>query len=113
MMIYLIVVGAGFGEELTFRSFGFERLGKLLGRSAWAKAAIVIATSLVFGLAHLPDQGVTGFQQATIVGLVFGAIFAVTGSIALLMIAHTSFDLMALFIIYGDLESRVAHWIFK
>jgi hypothetical protein len=52
-------------------------------------------------------------QQATIVGLVFGATFAVTGRIFMLMIAHAAFDLTALAIIYWNLESTVAHLIFK
>jgi hypothetical protein len=52
-------------------------------------------------------------QQGMIVGLVFGAIFAVTGRIFMLMIAHATFDLTALAIIYWNLESAVAHLIFK
>jgi membrane protease YdiL (CAAX protease family) len=52
-------------------------------------------------------------QQGMIVGLVFGATFAVTGRIVMLMIAHAAFDLTALAIIYLDLESAVAHLIFK
>jgi hypothetical protein len=43
--------------------------------------AIVLLTTAVFGLAHYPDQGLAGVEQATITGLVFGTIFAVTGRI--------------------------------
>ena len=52
-------------------------------------------------------------QQATIVGLVFGAIFAITGRIWMLMLAHAAFDLTALAIIYWDLETDVARLLFK
>ncbi len=45
--------------------------------------------------------------------LVFGTIFAVTGRIWMLMIAHAAFDLTALWIIYWDLETKVAHFFFK
>jgi len=41
----------------------------------------------------------------------FGAIFAVTGRIWLLMVAHAAFDLTAVALIYGNLESAVAHLI--
>jgi membrane protease YdiL (CAAX protease family) len=112
-MFYAILIGAGFGEETLFRGFMFERLGKLFGCGARAKTLIVLLTAGLFGLAHYLEQGLPGVQQATIVGLVFGATFAVTGRIFMLMIAHAAFDLTALAIIYWNLESTVAHLIFK
>jgi hypothetical protein len=111
--LYVMIFGAGFGEETVFRGYMFERLGKLLGSSAGAKALIVVLTSVLFGLAHYSVQGLAGTEQATIVGLVYGTIFAVTGRIFMLMVAHAAFDLTALAIIYWDLESRVAHLVFK
>lgn len=74
---------------------------------------IVLLTSVWFGLGYYSDQGLAGTEQATIVGLVFGTIFAVTGRIWMLMVAHAAFDLTALAMIYWDLESTVAHLIFK
>ena len=112
-MIYVMVIGAGFGEETVFRGYLFERLGKIFGHGAWAKPAIVLITSILFGLAHYHDQGLAGAEQATIVGLVYGSIFAVTGRLFVLMVAHAAFDLTALAIIYWNLETRVAHLIFK
>ncbi len=103
---------AGFGEETIFRGYFFERLRKLLGQSAGAKTAIVLVTSIVFGLDHYSVQGLAGAEQAAIVGLVFGSIAAVTGRIVMLMFAHAAFDLTALAIIYFGLESRVAHLVF-
>ena len=111
--LYAMIAGAGFGEEIMFRGFMFERLRKLFGTSVAAKVAIVVITSVLFGLAHYRVQGLTGTEQATIVGLVFGTIFAVTGRIFLLMIVHAAFDLTAYAMIYWDLETRVAHLLFK
>ena len=108
-----MIVVAGFGEETVFRGFMFERLGKLLGFSLAAKTVIVLVTSLWFGLVHYPVQGLAGAEQATIFGLVFGTIFAITGRIFMLMVAHAAFDLTALAIIYWNLEARVAHLVFK
>jgi len=110
--VYTMIVVAGFGEETLFRGYLFERLGKLFGASRGAKTAIVLITAALFGLAHYPDQGLAGAEQATITGLVFGAIFAVTGRLWMLMCAHAAFDLVALAIIYWDLETRVAHLVF-
>jgi membrane protease YdiL (CAAX protease family) len=107
-MLYLILIGAGFGEEVVWRGWMFERLGRLLGRGAAARAAIVLVTAALFGLAHYPDQGVPGVEQAAIVGLVFGAIFAVTGRLWPLIFAHAAFDLTALGLIYWDVETEVA-----
>jgi len=111
--LYAMIAGAGFGEETMFRGFMFERLHKLFGTSVVAKVAIVVITSVLFGLAHYRVQGLTGTEQATIVGLVFGTIFAVTGRIFLLMIAHAAFDLTAYAMIYWNLETKVAHLFFK
>jgi CAAX protease family protein len=108
-----MTVGAGFGEETLFRGYLFERLGKLLGTRARAKASIVLLTSVLFGLAHVAGQGPAGAEQATIVGLVFGTIFAFTGRIVMLMVAHAAFDLTAVAMIYWNLESKVAHLVFK
>lgn len=110
--LYLIVVGAGFGEEVFFRGFLFERLGRLLGPSWPAQAAIVLVTSLWFGLDHLPVQGLAGMEQALIVGLVFGTVYAMTGRLWLLIVAHAAFDLAALAIIYWDVEAKVAGLVF-
>ncbi len=103
---------AGFGEELVFRGYLFERLGRLIGSGPRAKTAIVLLTTLWFGAAHYLNQGFAGVTQGVIFGLVFGTIAMVTGRIWLLMIAHTAFDLTALSIIYWDLETNVAHSIF-
>ncbi len=111
--VYLVVAGGGFGEETVFRGFLFERFGKLFGSGVSAKTGIVLLTTAWFALAHYPEQGLPGVEQALVTGLVFGAIFAVTGRILLPMVAHAVFDLTALAIIYWNLESKVAHLIFK
>jgi membrane protease YdiL (CAAX protease family) len=112
-MLFDVTVGAGFGEETVFRGFLFERLGKLFGRGVGARVAIVLLTSALFGAIHYPGQGLSGAEQATITGLVFGTIFSVTGRIWPLVFAHAAFDVTAVFIIYWKLESSLAHLIIK
>ena len=111
--IWAMIVVAGFGEETVFRGYMFERLGKLLGRSLAAQIVTVLLTAALFGSIHYFDQGVAGAEQAIITGLVFGTVFAVTGRIWMVMCAHAAFDLTAVAIIYWNLESAVAHLIFK
>jgi membrane protease YdiL (CAAX protease family) len=62
----------------------------------------------LFGLVHYPEQGLAGVEQAAIVGLAFGGIFAVTGRLWMLICAHAAFDLTALALIYWDVETAVA-----
>lgn len=111
--VYTMIVGAGFGEETVFRGFLFERLGTLFGRARWGLAATVFLTSAGFALAHYAGQGLAGTEQAAVTGLAFGAIFARTGRIWIPMFAHAAFDLTALALIFWNVESQVAHVIFK
>jgi membrane protease YdiL (CAAX protease family) len=110
-MLFVIIVGAGFGEETLYRGWMFERVGKLLGRNSATKTAIVLITSILFALVHHREQGIPGVEQALVTGLVFGSVFAITGQIFMLMIAHAAFDLTALWMIYYGLESahRASH----
>jgi membrane protease YdiL (CAAX protease family) len=111
--IYAMTVGAAFGEETVFRGYIFERFGKLFGTAARGKALTVLIVAAWFGLDHYAVQGIPGVQQATIVGLVYGTIVAMTGRIWVPMIAHAAFNLTALAMIYWDVESWFAHLVFK
>ena len=105
-----VIVGAGWGEEALFRGYLFERLGTLWGRRAVAKTATVVVTSTLFAVAH---EGASAIQQAGIVGLIFGTIYATRGGLWLLVIAHAAFDLAAVAIIYANMETRIAHLFFR
>src|SRR3989441_11506120 len=85
--VYAMVVGAGFGEETVFRGYLFERFGKLFGSDTWAKTLTVLLTSAWFALGHYSLQGLPAVQQATITGLAFGTIVAITGRIWIPMFA--------------------------
>jgi membrane protease YdiL (CAAX protease family) len=112
-MMVVVVFGAGFGEEFVFRGFLFERLGKMFGSTLPAKAAIIVLTSALFGGIHYFVQGGAAVEQSTIMGLVFGTIFMIRKRIFMLMVAHAAFDVTAVLIIYWNLESYVAHLVFK
>jgi len=112
-MLYAVIIGAGFGEETVFRGYLFERLGHLLGTSRRSKIAIVLITAALFASLHYPDQGWPGVEQAAVTGLVFGGIYTLTGQLFMLMVAHAAFDVMAVALIYWNLESRVAHLFFR
>jgi len=108
----IAMLNAGFAEETTTRGFLFERFGKGIGTSVWARVATVLITSIYFGLGHT-SQGFWGVVQGTMTGLVFGTTYALTGNLFLVMITHASFDLTALALIYSGNEARVAHWFVR
>lgn len=112
-MTFSILLGAGFGEETLYRGFLFDRLGKWFGGGRGATITTVLLTSLLFAVVHYPVQELPGTQQAFIVGLAMGALYARTRSLWLPMIIHVAFDLTALWIIYRDLERTVASWFFR
>jgi membrane protease YdiL (CAAX protease family) len=107
-----VVLAVGWAEETVFRGWVFERLGKLLGQSAGATILIVLVSAALFGIAHWTGQGLPGVEQAAIVGLVFGTIYAVTRKLWMLMWMHTAFDLTAAAMIYFDAETEISHLVF-
>lgn len=112
-VLFVMIVGGGFGEETVWRGFLFERLRALLGASRLAATAIVVSTALVFASAHLLDQGWPGAMQALFTGLAFGIAYWRLDRLWPLMVAHAAFDVSAVLMIYWNLESSVAHAVFK
>jgi len=112
-MFFAVIVGAGFGEELVWRSFLFERLRALLGARRYVTLIIVVVTSVFFGLVHYRDQGVPGVVQATITGLVFGTTYARLKTIWPVMVAHAAFDIAAVLIIYWNLEVPIGRLLVR
>ena len=113
LLIVQVTVYAGFAEETIYRGYLFERFGKLLGQGVGAKVVTVLATSSILGSLHYFEQGFSGVQNAIIAGLVFGTVFALTGRIWMVMCAHVAFDVVAIALIYWNLEAEFAHLIFQ
>ena len=67
----------------------------------------------MFALLHVVEQGRDGAIQAMFTGVVFGAIYARTRSLWMLMVAHAAFDLVAVAIIYGGFEENVSRMLFR
>lgn len=111
--ILTLLISAGFAEEVVFRGFLFWGLGKRLGTGRWATVATIVIGAVLFGLGHWQNQKLPGVEQATVVGLVWGALYARTRSLWMLMIGHFVFDLTAAWMIYYGLETRIAHLVFK
>ena len=112
LAVTTVIVG-GLGEEIFWRGFLFQRLGKLVGKDLPATIAILAITSIFFALAHYTEQGVAGVEQALVTGLAFGILFARTRVLWPSIVAHATYDLAALVIIYANLEDTVAHLVLR
>lgn len=87
-------------EELLFR-------GALIGVAATGTdlppAVLVAGSGILFGAAH-SAQGTRGVVAATVLGLLLGAAFHLTGSLLLVVLVHYALDLVE-FLLHRDQAS--------
>ncbi|MBJ6139012.1 CPBP family intramembrane glutamic endopeptidase [Marinobacter litoralis] len=88
--LVLLSLLAGVGEELLFR--GAVQGWLLQNTGPWTS---VIAASLLFGLVHYVS--LTYFIMATGLGLILGAGYQLSGSLAMVMVWHAIYDILALY----------------
>lgn len=90
LTLVALAVLAGLGEELLFRALIQGALAEYLS----LPLAVVLA-SVVFGLLHCLSP--VYFLVATLLGVLLGAVYVWSGSLLLVIVWHTVYDLMALF----------------
>ncbi len=97
LRILLLSLGAGIGEEMLFRGAIQAGLTNYL-----PIAAAIFITSLVFGLLHAINKiyvALAGF-----ISVYFGVLFVVTDNIAIPIITHTVYDIIAFFYVREMVE---------
>jgi uncharacterized protein len=87
---------AGITEEILYRGFLIHYFFSAPFHTALAFAVVV--SCVIFGAGHL-YQGMAGFISTAILGLLFSAIFLMTGNLLLPMILHALIDLRILLIL--------------
>jgi uncharacterized protein len=90
----LTVVGAPFFEELFFRGVLLRSLARLFGTIAgWVGPALaIVVTGLLFGLAHAESLQFIGLATF---GIILSVVSYRTGRLGMNMVAHASFNLVA------------------
>ncbi len=83
---YGVSASAGIVEETLWRGFMIWYLGHAM--PLWAAA---IVSSLAFGIGHI-YQGAGNVPKVALVGVVFAALYLLTGSVWLPMVLHAVFD---------------------
>lgn len=86
----------GFNEELAFRGYIMQRLGR-----AWGVPLAVVGSSILFGLVHMfnPNASVLGIVSVTLAGLFYALAYLATGSLWLPMGLHMSWNLVQMHVL--------------
>ncbi|HSD69528.1 MAG TPA: type II CAAX endopeptidase family protein [Woeseiaceae bacterium] len=91
---------AAFGEEICFRGFLMERLARLFGGGCVAWVLSLVLAGVLFGWGHT-EQGVSGWVQEGLSGLLLGVLFLVARkNLVLPIITHGMSNTLAFILIY-------------
>jgi uncharacterized protein len=95
LIVVATVVGAPFFEELFFRGVLLRALARLFGRwGRWVGPCLaVVISGVLFGLAHGESLQLLGLAAF---GVILGAVSYRTGRLGMNMVAHASFNALAL-----------------
>ena len=75
LMLAISWISGGFAEEMFFRGFLITRLQAALDGVKFASVLAVLLPALLFGYVHIYYQGLHGYFNAGMVGLVFESFF--------------------------------------
>lgn len=91
---------AAFGEEICFRGFLMKRVAQVFGESRVAWLAALLLSSILFGWGHT-EQGVSGWIQEGLSGLILGILFLLAKrNLVVPIIAHGVSNTLAFILIY-------------
>lgn len=95
-ILFVVWVGAAFGEEMFFRGFVMNNLSQAFGLTQAAWIIALIGQSILFGLAH-GYQGLFGIVLTGSVGFIFGVVYLIGKRTMLpLILAHGLIDTLSL-----------------
>ena len=101
-LLYFAVVWswAAFGEEMTYRGYVLNRAADVGGRRPMAWALSLLVVSALFGFGH-SYQGLAGGLNATVTGLLFGALYLASGrNLWPCVIAHGVTDSIGILLVF-------------
>jgi membrane protease YdiL (CAAX protease family) len=91
---------AAFGEEICFRGFLMKKLAQVFGETRVAWIAALLLSSVLFGWGHT-EQGVSGWIQEGLSGLLLGILFLMAKrNLAIPIVAHGVSNTLAFVLIY-------------
>ena len=91
---------AAFGEEICFRGFLMKRLAQIFGESRVGWIVALLLSSVLFGWGHT-EQGVSGWIQEGLSGLILGILFlSAKRNLVVPIVAHGISNTLAFVLIY-------------
>jgi membrane protease YdiL (CAAX protease family) len=87
-------------EELVFRGLlyrGFQTIGETVTKSKWLEGFVVLATGVVFGLAHARESVFLLMTMAA--GILYGVVRWRSGSVLASICCHTAYNALALLLL--------------
>lgn len=91
---------AAFGEEICFRGFLMKRVAQVFGDNRAGWVAALLLSSVLFGWGHT-EQGVSGWIQEGLSGLILGILFLFANrNLAVPIVAHGVSNTLAFVLIY-------------
>ncbi len=87
--VIILSISAGVGEEALFRGGLQTILTDFIG----PVPAIIVASAL-FAVIHLSKPVITAL--IFVIGIIFGVVYSATGSLVLVMVAHSVYDVFAI-----------------
>ncbi len=92
-----------FAEEMIFRGYLMNRLGKIFGnKQRYTILLVLLIQAVIFGMFHM-YQGVTGVVTTTFVGLLMGIAYVLSGrNLWVPIIVHGLVDTASFIIIYNS-----------
>lgn len=102
LAVYLALtwILAAFGEEMVHRGYLLNRIADLLRRAPARWGLSLMIASVAFGFGHY-DQGLTGWIENTLNGLLLGGLYLIfSRSLAVPIVAHGVTDTLDFLIIF-------------
>lgn len=105
LWLAIIWTSAAFGEEIFFRGYLIDRVGRFLPKARWASFIAILIPALIFGAVHAYYQGFRGFVVTGLIGLALGALYlANKRNLWPNILAHGAVDTLGFTALYLDLD---------
>ena len=103
--IALTWTSAAFGEEVFFRGYLINRMGRILPGNRTGKVLTVLIPALIFGLVHVYYQGIRGLILTGLIGVSLGTLYlAYKRNLWPNIIAHGVMNSLSFTAMYLDLD---------
>ncbi len=110
IMIALMWVVAGFGEEFVYRGFLIKQAAILLGDTNKAWLAALILSSFLFGYGH-SYQGISGMISTGTIGFLFGLVFwKHKDGLITCILFHGFYDIIGITLVFLSKERVAVDW---